>query len=169
MAGSIMSGGMLGPHLIEPVDRKARRRAPGGSVPRHTPGSSFLHSCGRVQASRDPTAWFPPFDLPWSALPGVLDTWNEDTRGARQAAVMPRCSRICVTRPRVPGNSIKPAARTPHCGLLTHIGTSGRPKCRRRSIFPPATCPGRPRLPSGYQRSSGAVRVLVASVTAGLP
>jgi hypothetical protein len=49
------------------------------------------------------------------------------------------------------------------------FGTSGRPKCCRRSVFPPATCPrAAPAafwIPVVIWRSE----VLIASVTAGLP
>ena len=92
--------------------KRAAVRPRGGSVPRHTPGSSFsipMEGCKHREI-------LPPGSRHLTSH-GVrclvsLDTWNEDTRSARQAAVMPRCSRICVTRPQVPGNSIKPAART---------------------------------------------------------
>src|SRR5580693_1576809 len=60
---------------------------------------------------------------------------------------------------------------TVHCypaKAPTHIGTSGRPKCRRRSIFPPATCPGAASVAFWILVVIWRSEVLVASVTVGL-
>ena len=61
-----------------------------------------------------PAAWFPPFDLPWTTCP------KRAIQVAEPAGQ--RCPHMRVYQATSTRQIIKPAARTLHCGLHTHIG-----------------------------------------------